>query len=145
MFNQILVALSEHELDNVLDRPIYQVLKSLNLDSTTRLILGHVVPVNAEQLERGLDQHHESEALLQNKAAEARAALQTHLNCPTTLEVVSGEPGEEIVRLANIHHANLIVLGSRGLKGVSRVLNLSVSSQVSEEAPCSVLVVKSES
>jgi nucleotide-binding universal stress UspA family protein len=53
-----------------------------------------------------------------------------------------GEPTEEIIRLANIYRADLIVLGSRGLTGVNRILKGSVSSQVVSDAPCTVMVVK---
>lgn len=61
----------------------------------------------------------------------------------TVVEIVQGEAEVEIVRLANIYQADLIVLGSRGLTGVDRILAGSVSSQVVAEAPCTVMVVKS--
>ena len=48
---------------------------------------------------------------------------------------------EEILRLANIYQVDLIILGTRGLKGVERILKDSVSGQVVAEASCSVLVV----
>jgi len=57
------------------------------------------------------------------------------------IEIVTGDPAEEILRLANIYHIELIILGTRGLKGVERVISGSVSSQVVAEAACSVLVV----
>ena len=144
MFNRILVALTEHELDDHQDSPILRALQNLSLASESQLILGHVIPVNANELERGMDQHHETRQLLVNKIEQAQSNINRALEVQTEVELVSGEPSEEIVRLANIHQADLIVLGSRGLKGVSRVLERSVSSQVSEEASCSVLVVKSE-
>ncbi|CCH66944.1 hypothetical protein RINTHH_7890 [Richelia intracellularis HH01] len=43
---------------------------------------------------------------------------------------------------ANIHQADLIVIGSRGLTDMKRIIQGSVSSQVVEDAHCSVLVVK---
>ena len=55
---------------------------------------------------------------------------------------VTGDPTEEIVRLSNIYNADLIVIGSRGLKGINRILQGSISSQVVAEANCSVFVVK---
>ncbi|NJM40450.1 MAG: universal stress protein, partial [Anaerolineae bacterium] len=69
-------------------------------------------------------------------------AHQAQLTCPSELEVVAGDPAEEIVRLANIHQADLIVIGNRGLTGVNRILQGSVSSQVVGDAHCSVMVVK---
>jgi nucleotide-binding universal stress UspA family protein len=58
------------------------------------------------------------------------------------IELANGDPAEEIVRLANLYTAELVVIGSRGLKGVDRVIQGSVSSQVLENVACSVLVVK---
>ncbi|MEM9137852.1 MAG: universal stress protein [Cyanobacteria bacterium P01_F01_bin.42] len=143
MFKKILVALSEHELDSFVNTPVFETLDGFLLEQDTTVILSHVVPVTASELDRGMDQHHESESLLQEKIQQVQSKLQNLLMAALDFEVVSGEPGEEIVRLANIHQTELIILGSRDLRGVSRVLNQSVSSQVCEEAPCSVLVVKS--
>ena len=142
MFNRILVALTEHELESCKDSPILTALQSLSLSAQSEIILGHVIPVNAQELERGLDQHHETRQLILEKIAQTQTDIRHSLPIASAIEVVSGEPSDEIVRLANIHQADLIVLGSRGLKGVSRVLERSVSSQVSEDASCSVLVVK---
>jgi nucleotide-binding universal stress UspA family protein len=44
--------------------------------------------------------------------------------------------------LAHIYHCDLIALGCRGLTGVSRIIQGSVSDRVFAEAPCSVLVVR---
>ncbi|MBC6435836.1 universal stress protein, partial [Nostoc sp. HG1] len=41
-----------------------------------------------------------------------------------------------------IYKTDLIIIGSRGLMGMKRIVQGSVSSQVVEEANCSVLVVK---
>ena len=54
----------------------------------------------------------------------------------------SGHPADEIVRAAEELRADLVVLGSHGLKGLERYLLGSVSSAVLEYAPCSVLVVR---
>jgi nucleotide-binding universal stress UspA family protein len=59
-------------------------------------------------------------------------------------EVVQGEPEVEIIRLAHIYNVDLIILGSRGLTGVDRILAKSISSEVVENASCTVMVVKSE-
>jgi len=56
--------------------------------------------------------------------------------------VVFGEPGEEIVAAARRLNADLIVMGSRGLKGISRMVLGSVASHVLHHAPCPTLVVK---
>jgi nucleotide-binding universal stress UspA family protein len=56
--------------------------------------------------------------------------------------IVKGHPAERIIRMAKIKKADLVVLGSRGLRNLSAFLLGSVSQKVATYAPCSVLVVK---
>jgi nucleotide-binding universal stress UspA family protein len=53
-----------------------------------------------------------------------------------------GDPDKEIVRFAEDAHADLIVLGSRGLGRLKRALLGSVSDSVVRHAHCPVLVVR---
>lgn len=53
-----------------------------------------------------------------------------------------GPPGKQIVEIANEEAVSLIVMGRRGLSGVTSFLLGSVSNHVINYAPCSVLVVK---
>lgn len=53
-----------------------------------------------------------------------------------------GRPDERIVRLAEEIGAGLIVMGSRGLGGMRRVLLGSISDSVVRHAHCPVLVVR---
>jgi nucleotide-binding universal stress UspA family protein len=53
-----------------------------------------------------------------------------------------GRPDEEIVTLGEEMDAGLIVMGSRGLGGIRRVLMGSVSDSVVRHAHCPVLVVR---
>jgi nucleotide-binding universal stress UspA family protein len=55
-----------------------------------------------------------------------------------------GDPDKEIVRFAEDLHADLIVLGSRGLGSLRRALLGSVSDSVVRHAHCPVLVVRQE-
>jgi len=55
-----------------------------------------------------------------------------------------GKPDKEIIGLAEELDAGLVVLGSRGLGAVGRVLLGSVSDSVVRHALCSVLVVRGE-
>ena len=56
--------------------------------------------------------------------------------------VLVGRPEHKIVEFANRHNVDLIVMGSRGLKGISRFVMGSVSRNVSERAKCTVMIVK---
>ncbi|MEW6047912.1 MAG: universal stress protein, partial [Bacillota bacterium] len=58
----------------------------------------------------------------------------------TRLEV--GHPADRILAFAGQSGADLIVMGRRGLSGVSRWVLGSVSDRVLQHAPCPVLVVR---
>jgi len=53
-----------------------------------------------------------------------------------------GNPAEEIVRLANEEHADMIVMGTHGRKGFSRMLMGSVAEAVVRRAECPVFTLK---
>ena len=53
-----------------------------------------------------------------------------------------GDPKSRIIDLATEWHADLIVLGSHGRKGLNRFLLGSVSQAVARQAPCSVQIVR---
>jgi nucleotide-binding universal stress UspA family protein len=53
-----------------------------------------------------------------------------------------GRPAEEIMKIASKHHADLIVMGAKGLGAIARFLLGSVSTRVVQHATCSVLVVR---
>ena len=53
-----------------------------------------------------------------------------------------GKPEEEIMKAASKQHADLIVMGAKGLGAIARFLLGSVSTRVVQHANCSVLVVR---
>ena len=57
--------------------------------------------------------------------------------------VTYGYPSDKILEFANKHQVNLIVIGSIGLTGFSRIKALgSVARSVSERAKCPVMIVR---
>jgi nucleotide-binding universal stress UspA family protein len=54
----------------------------------------------------------------------------------------SDDPAEEIVRYAQEHNIDLIVLGTHGRSGVSHLLAGSVAERVVRTAACPVLIIK---
>lgn len=57
--------------------------------------------------------------------------------------ILDGNTAEEILRVAKKKQIDLIVIGSKGLHGISRIKSLgSVSRKVSELATCPVLIVR---
>jgi nucleotide-binding universal stress UspA family protein len=53
-----------------------------------------------------------------------------------------GSPSAEIVEVASEEHADLVIIGTHGRGGVSRVLLGSVADRVIRTAPCPVLTVR---
>ncbi len=140
MLKTILVALDSSELSPY----VIQSLDELQIQSATKIILSHVIPSPEPDMEMAVDRPHVSEELTYRHIEKQLQSYQADLPCESELEIVTGDPAVEIVRLAHIHQANLIVIGTRGLTGLQRILEGSVSSQVVADAPCSVLVVKPE-
>ncbi|MBR8837411.1 MAG: universal stress protein [Stigonema ocellatum SAG 48.90 = DSM 106950] len=139
MIKTILVALDDSELA---DRVI-ESLQELVLPQDSKVILCHVFPMPDSEMELpALRPHPESPALSSLQTEKQLESYQAQLSVKSQLEMVTGDPAEEIIRLANIYQADLIVIGSRGLTGMTRIVQGSVSSQVVEDAQCSVLVVK---
>src|SRR5260221_1798199 len=56
--------------------------------------------------------------------------------------VVTGDPASTIVALAQEVDASLIVVGTHGRKGISRLMLGSVAAKVVRDAPCGVYVVR---
>ncbi|NJR16750.1 MAG: universal stress protein [Calothrix sp. CSU_2_0] len=139
MLKNILVALDDSDIS---ERVMESVLK-LILPSDGKVILCHVFPTSTSEMEHPADRpYSESSAISYLQVEKQLQLYQAELPVDSHLELVNGDPAEEIIRLANIHKADLIVIGSRGLTGMTRIVQGSVSSQVVEEAHCSVLVVK---
>lgn len=139
MLNTVVVALDSSELSE----QVIQILEELQLQPTTKIILSHVIhspELNEELVADRPQTGSEGPPYLQLE--KQLQSYQAQLPGESALEIVTGDPAEEIIRLANIYNADLIVIGSRGLTGVKRIIQGSVSSQVVENAHCSVLVVK---
>ena len=139
MLKTVVVALDGTDLSE----QVIQSLEQLQLQPTTKIILSHVVSPPELNHELAADRPQtDYEALPYIEMEKQLQSYQGKLLAQSALEIVTGDPAEEIIRLANIYQADLIVIGSRGLTGVKRIIQGSVSSQVVENAHCSVLVVK---
>src|SRR5581483_2157751 len=93
-----------------------------------------LTPSEAEQVDEAV----EARALLgriAKAAAEAGIRMRVHAGL--------GSPGEVLVEVATEVGADLVIVGSRGMSGVRRVLG-SVPNHVTHHAPCSVLVVRTD-
>ena len=137
MLNTIVVALESSDLGD----HVIEAVQQLQLSPGVKIILAHVISTSDSEIAADRPQS-EAESTPYRHIEKQLQAYQARLPFQSELEIVTGDPAEEIIRLANIYHADLIAIGTRGLTGVKRILQGSVSSQVVENASCSVLVVK---
>ncbi|MEO1134449.1 MAG: universal stress protein [Cyanobacteria bacterium J06639_1] len=132
--------------------PVIEALRTIRVATKTKVVLAHVLPplVSEDSIPADVprkagdrrEQALEAEQYLESLADDVADALEDAWDGEIAIEVASGDAAEEIVRLAGIYDADLIVLGSRGLEGMNRVILGSVSTQVVESAKCSVYVCK---
>lgn len=104
-------------------------------------VLSEVVPAKGEKDAEATRRT----ALALRRDAEARLqALTQKLGLgPEQIEfsLVTGVDSAQIDNVASEMHASCIVMGTRGLTGLPRVLLGSVTDQVVQQAPCPVLIV----
>lgn len=94
--------------------------------------IAHVGP--SDLLER---QRTEAEELLADATAQVAAE-----DCAIETAVTVGQPADAIVDYAADNETDLIVVGSHGRSGFSRVLLGSVAERVARQAPVPVTVVR---
>ena len=155
MSNRILVPYDGSEYSNKAVRQTIEYAKSLSKDA--EIILMYVVPEihlppsydygmrisyvkSTKEYLKELYQQMKMRALemLNRKKAEFKDAA---INNVTT-RVSIGNPAEQILDLASAEKVDLIVIGSLGLSGISKLKALgSTSRSVSERAKCPVLIV----
>ncbi len=61
---------------------------------------------------------------------------------PYTHRLTMGDPAGEVVRIATDEHAEMIILGTHGRTGMTRLLMGSVAEAIVRRAPCPVLVYR---
>ena len=72
------------------------------------------------------------------------SAIMTSIRVSWSKLIRYGEPCREILAVARETKSDLLVMGSVGRTGLSRILMGSVARKVAQEMPCSIVTVKSE-
>jgi nucleotide-binding universal stress UspA family protein len=146
---RVLVAVdeSEHALAAA------QWLRLLGVPATSQVTILHVVEPPGDRVPQLLSTtapkfREAAQALIRVTKERGRQVLErvrkvvTHRGLTVHPVLVEGRPAEEIIRAAARTHADLVILGSRGMTGLKGAFLGSVSRRVARHAPCSVLVVK---
>jgi nucleotide-binding universal stress UspA family protein len=115
-----------------------ELAMALDAAVTFAAVHPHVVSATAPYYQRRL-----AEQLSVAGAAVDQALAQAdRLGVEADSEVVEGDPPVELLRLAETHGADMIVVGSRGLGALAGTLLGSVSRWLVTHADVPVLVVK---
>lgn len=123
------------------ERPARQILIATDFSDSAEAALTVAVQY-ARDLHAGLHVFHvfsASEAEVTRLLADAAARAGSDV--PVTVSEAGGDPAEEILRYAMRHPIDLIVVGTHGRTGASRLLLGSVAERVMRGARCPVLVV----
>lgn len=144
MKKKILVAYDGSDLSKkAVEEAERQVLESAE---TAVHVISVVIPTGpvtnapvTRQISHELKEQYETEMARIKKEIESDGVI-------VTTEVVVGEteknPAETITQYAKQHDMDLIIIGSRGLGNVKKLLLGSVSENVVKHATCPVLVMK---
>lgn len=118
-----------------------QVARALARDGKGRLVLLTVVPSSFPPVEAYV-----SAEVFEHDIADAKQRLAQLAamidDVPVTTVVESGDTGDVILRTAEEVEADLIVMGTHGRRGLSRLVMGSVAEFVVRRAPCPVLTIR---
>jgi nucleotide-binding universal stress UspA family protein len=78
---------------------------------------------------------------LADEALERSTAIATAAGVTSTTHVLSGEPADCLLQVAEDVKADLLVVGNKGMQGPKRFLLGSVPNRCAHHAGCSVLIV----
>jgi nucleotide-binding universal stress UspA family protein len=88
------------------------------------------------------DRTEEVRAAAQAETEKVLAGLGESRPGPVTVKAVHGLPAEELINASK--DADMLILGSRGAGGFSRLMMGSVAAQVAQHAHCPVVIIPPE-
>lgn len=142
---KILLAIDESKFSQAAVRSVTAMaaqpgteIKVLNVVEPPSLLLGREMSGPDPEFEAVWNAVREEAKALVGKTVEA--LRKPGVDVTPALE--EGDPKSKIIDLAKEWHADLIVVGSHGRKGLNRFLLGSVSDAVSRHAHCSVEIVR---
>ncbi len=118
-----------------------EMATSLARDSGGSLILTHVeiIPLSAAG---GEYLYAIPEPPTEELLAKLNAVAVPDSQVPVERRLLAGDPADAIIHLAETEGADMIVMGTHGRRGLTRLLMGSVAEAVVRAAPCPVLTVK---
>jgi len=142
MFHKILVATGGSPWSNKAVAYAIEMAKNYNLALTILHVVADMPPYFVA--EAGAP----PESLLADSEAEGRrilsdaAELATEAGIPFATELVWGRVPEVVCCTAEEQDCDLIIVGSRALRGFKRLMIGSISNAIASKSPCPILIVK---
>ncbi|HJZ59942.1 MAG TPA: universal stress protein [Gemmataceae bacterium] len=114
---------------------------ALARDYGAGLMLLHVIPQSIIGYGEGVIPP-DPDVLLEEARADLDRLIVPDLDTPVWRRTGNGDPAATILRVARETNTDLIVMGTHGRTGLSRLLMGSVAEQVVRRASCPVMTVK---
>ncbi|MGE7828763.1 universal stress protein [Paenibacillus sp. NPDC093718] len=142
MFNKIMVAIDKAEITNKLLDATIEIARNKQTQVT-------LVNVSQEFVSNGMtyvpenfleELLNEMEKASLEQLQQAKSKLESAGINPETVHL-KGDPAHEILNYARDTEQQLIIIGSRGLRGIKEMMLGSVSHKVSQLSSCPVLIV----
>ncbi len=122
-------------------RPAFELACALARDYSAELVIVHVVPPARVFAPDGIAVPFPAEEPYEALARLARLHP-VDPNVRADHRLLDGDPTEEILKAARVVKADVIVMGTHGSSGLTRLLMGSVAESVMRKAPCPVLTVR---
>jgi nucleotide-binding universal stress UspA family protein len=120
---------------------VLRIAESMARSENAKLILAHVVePV--QPIAETAPYTHVEVAMADADREKLQTITPTDPSIPFEHCLKEGSPSKGIVEIAKEEQVDLIVMGTHGRRGLSRVLMGSVAEDVVRRAPCPVLTLK---
>lgn len=120
----------------------FQVAHALARDYQAKLIVLHVSLPPVLVYAESIPINPPTEMLYDSLREKLRTMIPENATVPTETCLKEGDPATEILGVAKEKHCDLIVMGTHGRTGLTRLLMGSVTEDVLRKASCPVLTVK---
>lgn len=140
MFNTIVLAVdgSEHGLHAA--RQAGELARAVKTETLFIVVAYEPVPayLGEPNMQHVITERlQEAESILE-KAVEAVGQIPGEIR----KEMLEGSPAEEVIKVASIRKADLIIIGSHGLSQLAGLVLGSQAQKVVSQAPCPVLTIR---
>ncbi|MBM7699924.1 universal stress protein [Kurthia huakuii] len=145
MFEKILVAIDESDLnDKILEAAAELASLNNGIVTIVNVHQNPIAPAYPYDVTRDYVKT-VNEGLVKDSEARLEKAKETvvtkHPECEIELVSLAGNPADQMIEYAEKTNQSVIVIGSRGLRGIKGMLLGSVSSKIAQAAPCQVLII----